>query len=549
MRSLRSAVVLLLCVPAFAQIPPKPAATQAQQGSLTTLRATTTLVLVPAVVHDRNGKPVRGLGMKDFEVLQDGKPQVITSVEEVTQRSPSLAPRTKALEFTNQADASSAPGMLVIVFDRRHTTFANQVFGRDRLLRFLETYQPDGRPLMLLTLEAGGLRIIHDFTEDIESLRAAAKAMRGGAAGRNDATSSTFAQLSTGLEGRSEVLDLNQAVGTFEALRDLASALEGIPGRKALLWANGGIVKINPGYRVDNSFGEDRMTKEFALTLDAFNTANVAVYPIDLRGPVVPNYISAKTQSPKTMRQLIQKTRHGDSNSGGAPGSDRIEDGFNRERTGSMREFAQSTGGVPCIGSNDIENCIHKAMDDSGTYYLLSYRPPASERVVDWHPITVRVKRKGVVVRARAGYAPKGPKAEGDSIDQLRSAIDFPVQQTALPLRVKASKRQDGDKTQVEYDVAIEKIQVAEDDGNRVHLDVNVSAFNAKGERVEATSNTVDGRLNAKGLAQAMSTGLPYAAVISLPAEASLVVFGVRDNLSGRIGTVRAQVAAIRVKP
>ena len=55
-----------------AQEPP-----QQPEGPVTTLKLTTNLVAVQAVVLDNRGEPVRGLSKDDFALRQDGKPQEI----------------------------------------------------------------------------------------------------------------------------------------------------------------------------------------------------------------------------------------------------------------------------------------------------------------------------------------------------------------------------------------------------------------------------------------------------------------------------------------
>src|SRR6185295_13367983 len=51
-----------------------PASSQGQQPGLT-FRATANYVEVDAIVTDANGEPARDLTCKDFNVIEDGKPQ------------------------------------------------------------------------------------------------------------------------------------------------------------------------------------------------------------------------------------------------------------------------------------------------------------------------------------------------------------------------------------------------------------------------------------------------------------------------------------------
>jgi hypothetical protein len=55
---------------------------QSQQGrSGYTFRSTSELVLVNVVVRDKDGTPVKGLTRDDFTVLEDGKPQAVSTFD------------------------------------------------------------------------------------------------------------------------------------------------------------------------------------------------------------------------------------------------------------------------------------------------------------------------------------------------------------------------------------------------------------------------------------------------------------------------------------
>lgn len=82
------ACLLLLVGPAFGQQAPVPVpATQSTADTTQTIRASTTLVLVPTLVVTRSGEPVFTLQPSDFSLLDDGLPQVLR-LEEDTDRQP-----------------------------------------------------------------------------------------------------------------------------------------------------------------------------------------------------------------------------------------------------------------------------------------------------------------------------------------------------------------------------------------------------------------------------------------------------------------------------
>ena len=72
-------------------------------------------------------------------------------------------------------------------------------------------------------------------------------------------------------------------------------------------------------------------------------------------------------------------------------------------RAQGLRQLAEGTDGSAIIGTNNIAAALRRMTDDLSSYYLLGYY---STGKLDgrFHSITVRVKRRGVSVRARRGY-------------------------------------------------------------------------------------------------------------------------------------------------
>jgi VWFA-related protein len=73
----------------------------------------------------------------------------------------------------------------------------------------------------------------------------------------------------------------------------------------------------------------------------------------------------------------------------------------------SLRTFAEETGGVAAVGSNDFTRAFNRIVADASTYYLLGYRPTNSATDGTFRSVQVRVSRSGAQVRARKGYYAK----------------------------------------------------------------------------------------------------------------------------------------------
>ena len=134
--------------------------------------------------------------------------------------------------------------------------------------------------------------------------------------------------------------------------------------------------------RVDNA-------DEFRRILDEANRANTSFYPVDPRGLAVFD------------EQIMPPI--GDSVTQPAPMvPPSVDANLLRTRLESLRTLAEATDGIAVVNSNDLAGGLKRVVDDLSSYYLIGYY---SSGKLDgkFHPISVRVKRPGVRVRARRG--------------------------------------------------------------------------------------------------------------------------------------------------
>jgi VWFA-related protein len=75
-----------------------------------------------------------------------------------------------------------------------------------------------------------------------------------------------------------------------------------------------------------------------------------------------------------------------------------------RTRREAMYNMASATDGLAVMTSNDLEAGLKRVQDDLTSYYLLGYYSTNSRLDGKFRRITVRIKRPGVDVRARRGY-------------------------------------------------------------------------------------------------------------------------------------------------
>ena len=155
--------LISVCLPAQqASLPPPPPDLS--------IRTTTRVVLIDAVVTDGSSHPVRGLAASDFTVLEDGKPQKIAffSFESAAQRPASNPPKLRSDVYTNRPEYHDAEGSLVVLLlDGLNTPPGQQLYVRQQILKYLSDSKLSGRGTAVLAL-GNDLSVLQDFTSNSE---------------------------------------------------------------------------------------------------------------------------------------------------------------------------------------------------------------------------------------------------------------------------------------------------------------------------------------------------------------------------------------------
>src|SRR6202011_913907 len=86
----------------------------------------------------------------------------------------------------------------------------------------------------------------------------------------------------------------------------------------------------------------------------------------------------------------------------------------------SMENLAQQTGGKVCMNNNDLSECVKRAIDDSSSYYELSYYPTDKNWQGEFRRTSVKISRSGVQLSFREGYFAR----EADATISAKDAKD-----------------------------------------------------------------------------------------------------------------------------
>ena len=256
--------------------------TTAQQQSQTppgpSIKAETREVRVDVVVTDKKGNYVPDLNTKDFHLFEDNKEQPIN---------------TFSFGADPKGPIEAQRHYIVLFFDNSTMDLSDQPRARAAAGKFIDAYAGPDRVMSVMNF-GGSLQIVQNFTTDAARLKQAvggivtsnvspnASASNGG--GSLSATPGSAASAGPPTAGLQSAAfpNLGNAEGDFGAytlllsLRQLAKNLASIPGRKSLILFTAGF-ELSP-----------ERYSELTATIDACNKANVAVYPMDVRGLVTP---------------------------------------------------------------------------------------------------------------------------------------------------------------------------------------------------------------------------------------------------------------------
>ncbi len=510
-----------------------------------TLRTTVHLVVVDVEVTDRNGRPVRDLRPEDFVLLEDGRPQKISSfqyvdVEGMETAAGSAATKPVVVSLAGAAADSSVGEkvrnrrLIALLFDLTSLHPDELQRARDAALDFVRHRMTPADLVAVVTLGTR-LNVLTDFTTDRETVAAALGRLRPGAEdqladlasapatnGEADVTEDTGAAW-TPDETEFNVFNTDRKL---EAVQDLARLLAAIPGKKILMQFTGGIVQTGE---------ENRTALEAAV--DAANRANVSVYTVDARG-------------------LLAEVPGGDASHAAAAGQAMFtgaavfrQRDTRQDSRDTLQTLAEDTGGRAFFDLGELGRAFEQVRQDTAGFYLLGYTPTDTHTDGRWRAITVRVRRPGLHLRYRNGYyAPRDYQhfTAEDRERQLLDALRSSTPMVELPLAVQTAVFRMNDR---EYFVPVAAklpahvLEWAQKKGSReAEFDFAAEVRDRTGRAVGSLQDTIRVRLGEQLYQQVAHRALLYQGGLVLPPGQYRLKFVARENATGRIGTFETDV-------
>lgn len=487
-----------------------------------TFRVEVNYVEVDALVTDGDGNVVSDLTAGDFEILEDGKPQKISTFSLVNlpiERAdrPLFAPAP--IEPDVQSNTAVDGRMYVIVLDDYHVDLTRGPRVKAAMRRFIE--RNFGVNDLAAVVYTGGRAVDgQDFTNNPRLLLASidkfiGRKLRSSTLERIDQfnRSAGFRQQGQRVDDPMEFERAYQARQTMDAIRRLAEFMSGIHGRRKtmLLVSEGLDYDI---YDVFNNRSASTILEETRDAIAAATRANVSIYALDPRGLT------------SLGDELIETSSLPDDQSLGL-GLQSLQSEL-RISQDSLRVVADETGGFAVLNQNDFTDGFERMVRENSTYYMLGYYPANERRDGRYRKLEVRVKRPGLRVRARKGYvAPRGRAPEtrtaGDSSlpAPVREAIESPLPLAGIPMTVFAAPYK-GAAPNATVAVAVELgvggLNFIERDGTfNNRLDVAITASDTQGKARASTRHAVTLAMKPDTLARARARGFRVVSQVDLP--------------------------------
>ena len=308
-------------------------------------------IALDVVVTDKTGKPVPGLELKDFALLDNKLPAKILSFD----------------AFGGGEQKPNPPVKVILVIDAVNLPFGQVSNERQQIVNFLK--ENSGRlaqPTSVVVMTDSGLTSSGQPTLDGNALAAAT------------------AKLNIGLR------TTGQSAGAWGAIERLGLSLDGFmtiadneaktPGRKLLIWAGPGWPMLNgPHYETDNK-SQQHIFNTIVQLSDQLRHARISVYSVALGMPGRGTFVY------QDFLKGVKTAEKADS------------------ANLALKVLAVQSGGRAMVPDNDLKAQIDRCIDDAAAFYTISFDPPRADRANEYHDLKIEVDKPGLMALTKTGY-------------------------------------------------------------------------------------------------------------------------------------------------
>ena len=529
------------------------------------------LVPVRVIVHDSHGNAVGDLREADFEIRQDGKPQVIShfSVETPASLAGKVARGTAAEGSLTAVTAAPAtpttlPSRFVaLVVDDAHLNVQDLQRMKIAAIHYVNTAVKPNERIALYTV-SGQNQV--DFTDDhakiVDQLNVLLPRPVGGydpsmdhdclvityyqadqienhqepqaiAAAQADALACAVAQ---GVPQQAQQSVANSIYNltvsrvvqsgqvntqyTVRRLDEIVRRIAAMPGQRSMVLLSPGFITAQYEYDVLQVIDRAARQSVFINTLDARG-----LYTIDPLGDIsqpVPLHASAQTSGLSLQYRMTEASADSE----------------------VLQNLSDSTGGFYFRNNNDLEAGLRQTAAEPGVSYLLAFVPADLKNDGKFHTVSVKMltKEKYTVQARRGFFAPKHGKTPDELAKQdIEEAVFSQEEQQGVPVQLnlqyfkvddanaKLSVLTHLDVNQIHFDRA--------NDRNSDDLTIVAALFDRNGNFIKADQKTLEMHLKDTTLEKLHRSGLTVKTNFDVKPGGYMVRLVVRDSRDAQLGS------------
>jgi VWFA-related protein len=317
-------------------------------------------IVLSVVVTDKSGKPVSGLELKDFTLLDNNQQGKILSFH----------------AFDGTVHSDDPPVKVILLLDTVNISFQQVADARQQIEKFLRQKSSHlSQPMSIYLFTNDGLKFQFEPSSDGNALAADLKQVDG--------------QLRTIGQAQAGWGDLDRVLLSVRNLDSIAQNEANSPDRKILIWVGHGWPMLNSvQFQVSSSQGQQQLFDSIVELSNSLREAHIALYSI----------------SSEEGSESISKV------GGGNPFlyQDFLKGVKSVQKASfsnlGLKVLAIQSGGRVLGPSSDLVGQIASCVQDASSFYTISFDPPRADKPQEYHDLKVIIDKPGLTAHTNTGY-------------------------------------------------------------------------------------------------------------------------------------------------